>query len=188
MSIRQTLIIVSGLPGTGKSTLAYRLARELQVPLLCIDDVVGEIPENTTVSFWDSKIEILLGLTEKQLELGLSVVVDSVFMNMDRHHAQALARKYAARFCPIHTFVSDETLWQERVMERYERLNHKSADWAQIEHQRHHFREWQPDTALFLDGIHSSEENFITALAYVNKGGEGIRPLDEIELVKGTYH
>jgi predicted kinase len=81
------LIIFSGLPGTGKSTLASRLARELHMPLLCIDDLLGEVPPEAGVEFWDSKVAILLRLTKVQLELGLSVIADSVFMNMDRHHA-----------------------------------------------------------------------------------------------------
>lgn len=37
------LILFSGLPGSGKSTFAGRLAREMQLPLLCIDDVIGEV-------------------------------------------------------------------------------------------------------------------------------------------------
>ena len=47
----KTLVIFSGLPGSGKTTLAKRLARELHVPYLCIDDVVGELPENPNVQF-----------------------------------------------------------------------------------------------------------------------------------------
>lgn len=91
------LVIFSGLPGTGKSTLANRLARELRLPLLCIDDVIGEIPANAGTEFWDSRVAILLELVETQLKIGLDVIVDSVFMNMDRHHAQGLARKYGYR-------------------------------------------------------------------------------------------
>ena len=46
----QKLIIFSGLPGTGKSTVANRLARELGLPLLCIDDVIGEVPGSVPLS------------------------------------------------------------------------------------------------------------------------------------------
>jgi predicted kinase len=139
--MQSKLVIFSGLPGTGKSTLADRLARELRWPLLCIDDVIGEVPENAGVPFWDSKVTILLDLIETQLKLGLSVIADSVFMNMDRNHAQELARKYNARFLPIHVFVSDESVWKERVTNRFDELKDKDvASWERIQHQRERFR------------------------------------------------
>jgi predicted kinase len=187
--MQSTLVIFSGLPGTGKSTLADRLARELRWPLLRIDDVVGEVPENPNVAFWDSKVAILLGLAQTQLELGLSVIVDSVFMNMDRDHAQELARKYQARFLPVFVFVSDENVWKERVTTRSSELNHKDmATWEQIQHQRGHFRKWEPETALFIDSLNAFERNYEAVLNFVKKGAVDLKPLPELPLVEGKYH
>ena len=183
------LIIFSGLPGTGKSKLANRLARELGLPLLCIDDVIGEVPEGAGIPFWDSKVEILLRLTEVQLELGLSVIVDSVFMNLDRHHAQELARKYVARFYPIYVFISDDKVWEQRVNERYEEMNHKDvATWDRIQHQRERFRVWEPDTALFIDSLNSFDRNYEVVLDFVTKDQVKLLPLPAISLVEGKYH
>jgi len=184
-----TLVIFSGLPGSGKSTLANKLARELHWTFLCIDDVLGEIPENPTVEFWDSKVAILLSLTEVQLELGLNVIVDSVFMNVDRHHAQELARKYHARFRPIYTFVSDDQVWEQRVTARVEKLNNKDvATWERIQIQRGHFCPWEPNTALFVDTINSAEKNYETVLSFVTNELVVLEPLNDVLWVPGKYH
>ena len=184
-----SLVIFSGLPGTGKSTLANKLARQLHWPLLCIDDVIGEVPENAGIAFWDSKVAILLRLVEVQLESGLSVIVDSVFMNMDRHHAQELAHKYQARFLPIYVFISDDKIWEERVTVRFNELNNKDvATWEQIRHQREHFRAWKPDTALFVDSLNPVDQNYEMILNFVMKNNVALKPLSYLPLIEGKYH
>jgi predicted kinase len=184
-----TLVIFSGLPGTGKSTLANRLARELQWPLLRIDDVVNNIPDNPGVEFWDSQVEVLLTLTEAQLEIGLSVVVDSVFMNTDRQHARALAQKYQAHFRPIYTHLSDEKIWEQRLTARYIELNNPAVStWEQVQRQRTHFRNWEPDTALFIDAINSAEINYESVLGFVTNEKVALKPLDDAPWTAGKYH
>jgi len=184
-----TLVIFSGLPGTGKSTLANRLARELRWPLLRIDDVVNNIPENPGVEFWDSQVETLLALTEAQLELGLSVVVDSVFMNTDRNHAQALAQKYQVHFRPIYTHLSDEKIWEQRLTARYVELNNPTvATWERVKRQREHFRPWKQDTAFFVDAVNSAEKNYEAVLKFVTSETVSIKPLDDVPWAAGRYH
>jgi len=183
------LILFSGLPGTGKSTLASRLARELQIPLLCIDDVIGDVPENAGIPFWDSKVAILLRLVEVQLELGLSVIVDSVFMNMDRYHAQELARNYGAAFYPVHVFLSDDRVWEERVTARCEEMGDKDvATWERIQHQRERFRPWEPGTALFLDSLNPVDQNYEAVLNFVLAEDIHLKPLADLPLIEGSYH
>ena len=184
-----TFVIFSGLPGTGKSTLANRLARELRWPLLRIDDVVGDVPENPGIDFWDSRVQVLLELCEAQLQLGINVIADSVFMNKDRLHAEAIAREQKALFRPIHTFMSDERAWQERVTRRVIELNNPAmATWDQIQYQRKHFHAWQPDAALFVDGVQPAEQNYADVLQFVTTANKVLKPLEEVPWVKGKYH
>lgn len=187
--MQTALVIFSGLPGSGKSTLADKLARKLRWPLLRIDDVVGDVPEDAGIAFWDSKVDVLLDLVETQLELGLDVIADSVFMNMDRNHAQELARKYRARFLPVYVFVSDDKIWERRVTQRHDELHNKDvATWERVRHQREHFREWEPQTALLIDSIHPFDRNFAKVLDFVMKENAFLKPISEIQLVQGKYH
>ena len=185
-----TLVIFSGLPGSGKSTLAERLARELRWPLLRIDDVAGNVPPATDFHFWDEKILVLLNIAEAQLELGVSVIVDSVFMGADRVHAQEIAQKHAAVFRPLYCYVSDELLWEKRVTARFEELqNPQVATWQRIQHQRQWFAPWQAGTALFVDAANPIEHNYAKALGFVTSGDVALeRLIVKTPLVKGQYH
>jgi predicted kinase len=154
---------------------------------LCIDDVVGEIPQNPDITFWDSRVAVLLDVVETQLKVGLNVIVDSVFMNKDRHHAKELACKYSARFLPVYVFISDEAVWKERVTTRFSEMNDPDvANWERIQHQRERFREWEMGTALFIDSLNNVDENYQRVLQFATV--VNLQPLSDIALVEGRYH
>jgi predicted kinase len=186
-----TLVIFSGLPGTGKSTLADCLARKFCWPSLRIDDFAGDnIPEDADFRFWDEKILLLLQIAEEQLKLGVSVIADSIFMGTDRIHAQEIAKKHSVTFRPIYCYLSDEALWEKRVVERAKQYHDIDvATWKQIQHQRQWFSPWQSGTGLFIDAVNSVEQNFAEVLEFVTNPTTSIEPLEaQSPLINLMYH
>jgi len=191
--MQPSFIIFSGLPGTGKSVLADRLAREFQLPLLRIDDLADCMPpgmDRNTTAFWDQAIFALLLLAESQLRLGVSVIADSIFMNFDRSHASAVALQTGARFLPVHTFLSDEAVWEARVTERFERCGTDSgvASWDQVTAQRRGYRPWEPGTALFVDAVRPLDENYTVVKEMISRPAMEFKPLPDLPFTPGKYH
>ena len=188
--MQSTLVIFSGLPGTGKSVLSDRLARELRWPVLRIDDVALKVPDGADFRYWDEQILILLTIVETQLELGISVIADSVFMNADRVHAQEIAARHKALFRPVYCFVSDEKLWEQRVTERANELQDASVStWQRVQHQRKWFAPWKEKTALFVDSTISEEHNYPEVKRFVLDQNMVCDPLKvDKSLIKGRYH
>jgi predicted kinase len=181
--MKKTMVIFSGLPGTGKTTLAQLLAQRLRIPLLRIDDIVSSIPPHMSRHadpFWEDMISILLNLVECQLKQGFSVVVDSVFMGDDRYQAYELSARYSAVFRPIYTYLSDEEIWQERVRRRVEaappEIRDLVATWDRIQQQIKHFYPWRPESVLVVDAVNSVEINFNEVLRYVIKAELELEP------------
>ena len=85
-------------------------------------------------------------------------------------------------------FLSDEKVWQERVTKRFNEMNDEDvATWERIQHQREYFAKWEEDTALFIDSLHSVEENFARVLDFVSSDVP-LKPLAQVQLSQGRYH
>ena len=91
------LIILTGLPGTGKSTVAAALARELGAVVLSTDKIRAE--RHTRPSFSRSEkgsvYGRLFGRAKRALETGRSVILDGTFYTESLRRAAAAAGRGA---------------------------------------------------------------------------------------------
>jgi predicted kinase len=117
-------IVFSGLPGTGKSTLAEAAGRHLRAPVIAVDWLLGsltpfggyhlnELPGIGT--------ELLTTLAFRQLEIGQPAILDSPAEDLaTTTRWLTLARAAGARFQVIVCTCSDQELHRARL-ERRER-------------------------------------------------------------------
>jgi predicted kinase len=88
------LILICGLPGAGKTTLALQLAMQLPALQLCPDDWMTDLGLDLHDEVTRERIESLFwGLAQKVLALGCSVILESGFwLRSDRDEKRLAAR------------------------------------------------------------------------------------------------
>jgi predicted kinase len=165
------LIIFSGLPGTGKSTLAETVGRELGSPVFALDWLLGAIkPFGVLTNENASPIgyELLTTLARRQLMLGQSAILDSVVgLNEQRELWRGLAEEFGAGFYVIETICSDTALHRQRLSGRIRGIpGWHELTWANVEKSRANFVAWEGER-LIVDAVEPLEGNLAAVRKYL---------------------
>ena len=146
------LVLVTGLQGTGKSTVAELAAGLLGAPVLAHDWAMSGLRPFPQVQATLDAMEppghgpvgwsLLRALAQSQLRRGSSVVLDGVARAPQVEALRSLATESGARFTVIMTECSDAELHRSRVDGRQRDIpGWYELDWSHVERAR---KRWDP--------------------------------------------
>jgi predicted kinase len=169
----QKLIVVAGLPGSGKSTVAEALSGALSLPVFSIDPIEaamwrgGLAKAETGIAAY----EVAIALAGEHLRLGHSVIVDAVNpIEAPRAAWRDLAATHRADLRIIECVCSDETVHRMRIEARVRNIaGMPEVTWARVLQRRSEYEPWT-DQRLTLDtSIKTPERLLAAALDYLQE-------------------
>lgn len=166
-----SLIVMSGLPGSGKSTIAERLAQRLRMPVFSVDPIESAMLKAGIAQSFETGLAAYLVaevLASEQLKLGMSVIIDAVNAEEEGKDIwRGLASRYGLELTILEVIVSDRALHQRRMESRVRSLHGFSeVTWEQVEARRVSWTQWKEPT-LRLDSTQDIETNVSEALRFI---------------------
>lgn len=152
---------MAGLPGTGKSTCADRIANHLRLPVIDKDDVLEHVRLSSIEDEREQgrlSYDLVLSLASRQLENGTDVIVDTCLaFAWLRDKLARLAASHDATLLVVHCICAREIARARIAARSADALPHR--DLAEHERLRQTFEDFATppdltiDTAADLSGV-----------------------------------
>ncbi|EPG0532512.1 AAA family ATPase, partial [Vibrio harveyi] len=129
-----TLYIFSGLPASGKSTLAKLLAARVGAMYVRVDTIEQGLRDLCHFKVEGEGYRLSYRIIRDNLELGLSCIADSCNpIKLTRYEWQQVATSMSAHFVNIEISCSDENEHKQRVDSRKNEVeNLQLPNWRQV--------------------------------------------------------
>lgn len=165
------LFIFAGLPGTGKSTIARLLARELSAVYLRIDSLEHALVQSGCVAqqaMGPEGYKIAYAVAIDNLRLGLSVVADSVNpLPITRDAWRDVAVRTGKKFVEIELVCSNTCEHQRRIAERQADIaDFRLPTWQEVCDRE--YAPWQGDRLVLDTTKLTSAQALQSILQHVN--------------------
>jgi len=166
------LIVIAGLPGSGKSTMAGDLGRALNCAVLGVDQAeaamwrAGVSPSGPT---HHAAYLVAGALAAEQIALGHDVIVDAVNgPEPARAQWRDLATQTGAELKFIVVECGDDRVYRDRVEHRTRNIEgFPEPTWEGVLRRRADFPPWT-DERITIDSVNSREANLQSALEYLS--------------------
>ncbi len=166
------LVVVSGLPGAGKSSLADALGEKLGAAVLSVDPIEAAMWRCGIPPSFETGVaayEVVAILAEHQLRLGLAVITDSV---SSLEVARNMWRRAASRACSpmraVEVICSDDDVHRQRLGGRERGIEgFPEPSWDDVLRRRDEWEPWADDHVV-VDSIRGLDENVAEALDFLH--------------------
>jgi predicted kinase len=168
------LLVLSGLPGTGKSELAERLGGALRIPVFSVDPIESAILRAGIPRSFETGLAAYLiaeTLADAQLEVGQSAIVDAVnSVQQAKDMWRTLALKHDAPLRIVECHCSDEGLHRVRLAARRRAIadTFPEPTWEDVEQRRGEYVPWT-EPVLAVDAVSPCEANADRVLAWLKE-------------------
>ncbi|WP_326608071.1 AAA family ATPase [Streptomyces sp. NBC_01800] len=165
------LIVMSGLPGAGKSAVAEALGRRLAAPVVSVDPIEAAMSRAGVASSQPTGLAAYVlaeAVADGVLALGQTVIVDAVnAVEAAREQWRSLAEHHGVSVVFIEVVCSDPVVHRQRLEGRSRDIEgFVEPTWEAVERLREEFAPWA-DQRLVLDAVIDLSVNVATVLGFL---------------------